>query len=350
MSYATVSSKRSSLAGSIKRGLSLSSHDGQDPWASTPMLISGTTLSSPVVFHTPLAVPTSPVNMTASALPHTLTTSTEKPRAAASRDDISGHRHVRSRSQGLPSQLTSVPAPVDRQSLPRKQSLTRLSSLFGRPKTERAYSLPSSPSVPRLPDVGVDDDATPNDREIATGGYFDATHHNGIYASGAGFSNVRPGQPTQSTSFMTRSMSFVKLASKGKGINSNPNSECGGYDSRRNSVDTDPLASSVYSTPSGDLRGLESVPGSPSELPALPIVDDFGVPAGQAVTHHGRRSIASSEYGTDTSSTSKAEAADRRPDQGRDIDGTKPNQPKRRRSVRFFSSIKGLTSITGNPG
>jgi hypothetical protein len=350
VSYATVSSKRSSLAGSIKRGLSLSSQDGQqDPWASTPMLISGTTLSSPVVSTTVMAAPSSPTDMTASVLPYNTTSGGEQPRSSPPREDAAARRHVRSRSQGVPNQTTFLSAQTERQTVPRKQSLTRLSSLFGRPKAERAYSLPSSPSVPKLPGLGADNDTTSNDREAPVEGYFESPHHN---ASGAGFSSVRPVIPPQTPSFMTRSLSFVKLASKGKGTSSNPNSEYGGYDSRRNSIETDPLASSAYSTPSADPRGLESVPGSPSGEPGLPLdemlVNDSGAATGQKSDTRGPRSSASSEYGTDSSSVPKTEASNRRPDQGRDVNGSKPNPPKRRRSVRYF--IKGLTSITGNSG
>ena len=352
-SYATVSGKRSSLAGSIKRGLSLSSHDGQqDPWASTPMLISGTSLSSPVVSTAPMTVPSSPVITTASAMPN----NRELSRIYSSREDAGTQRHVRSQSQGLPTQVAFVPSQTNRQVLPRKQSLTRLSSLFGRPKpSERAHSLPSSPSVPRLPDHSLHDDTTPNDHERPVEGYFESTHHyHGVYASGAGFSNIRPSNPPQQPSLMKRSMSFVKLASKGKGTSSNPNSEYGGYDSRRNSVETDPLTSSVYSTPSAEPRGLESVPGSPSGVvPGLPIdeevVNDSGAPIGQTSDARRSRSNISSDYGTDTSSVPKPDTPAPRPEPSRDAGAAKPNPPKRRRSVRFFS-IKGLTSITGNNG
>lgn len=341
MSFATVSSKRSSLAGSIKRGLSLSSHDGQqDPWgASSSMLMSGSTLSSPVKSYTPLAVPNSPVDTTASSWPLNSAKTLDAVPPGPRRDGAQTQRHARSQSQGVSSQVVTSP---ERQSLPRKQSLTRLSSLFGRPKAERAYSLPSSPSVSNLPDA---DQELPDQGQSTARGYFEDTHHhqNGVYASGAGLSNVRPTTPTQQPSFLTRSMSFVKLASKGKETRSNPSSDYGGYDSRRGSVDTEPLASSVYSTPSGDHRGLESVPGSPSGLPGLPlnevVANEFGATARPVAA-----SNASSGHSTDTSTASKA---DHRPESG---ENSRPNQPKRRRSVRFLSSIKGFTSITGNPG
>jgi hypothetical protein len=338
-SHTPTSSKRASFAGSIKRGLSLSLNDGpNDPWGSYPVSTTSL-LVSPQISAIPISIPHSPVRLLEPALAN----ETEDERhSVGSQGDMLTQRHIRSRSQGLPSQRAGATAQLPITTLPRKQSLTRLGSLFGRSKADGSHSLPSSPSgnsFPRATRPGTGQN-TPLEQDPTGSGYFGDQHHPNVFPFGAGITNIRPDNPSR-PSFLSRSMSFAK--SKGKPPSSQYNtSESGGLDSRRCSMDVDALFSSVNTTPSEPARGLESVPGSPTKVPE-PLIDSVTTETSSSTREsRGQRSRTPSETGTDASGLSASDRINRRPPI------TEDNQPKRRRSVRFFSSIKGLTSITGN--
>ena len=340
------STKRASLAGSIKRGLSMSLHDDHAQTWHTPAMATTSLLSSPEISAAPITVPLSPQCLTDGKL-H------EEPQhentASLAPSERQAQRHARSQSQGIPyKNPLETPQRTVTGSLPRKQSLTRLGSFFGKVKTDGSHSLPSSPSVNVIPrDSTRTGQNTPLDPlDPNASGYFQSRHQTDppIYSSGAGLTNIRPEMPSQ-PSFLTRSMSFAKLKGKTGPTTGGTSESTGGWDSRRSSVDADGLlSSSVYSTPSEPPHGLQSVPGSPSEPAGRSLDEAVGTTTSLDTQAGLPRSRAPSDAGTEGSGRSTSDSYDRRPGFAED------KLPKRRRSVRFLSSIKikGLTSITGH--
>jgi len=340
------STKRASLAGSIKRGLSMSLHDDHVETWHTPAMAANSLMSSPEISAAPIAVPLSPQRLTGGKLHEEPQQDITEPVVASDRQ---AQRHVRSQSQGIPVRNPlETPQRTATGSLPRKPSLTRLGSFFGKAKTDGSHSLPSSPSVNVIPRESTrTGHNTPLDSLDPNGsGYFQSRHQTDspIYTSGAGFTNIRPEMPSQ-PSFLTRSMSFAKLKGKTGPTSGGTSESTGGWDSRRSSVDADGLlSSSVYSTPSEPPHGLQSVPGSPSESAGRSLDEAVGSSAPLDAQAGQPRSRAPSDAGTEGSGRSTSDSNDRRPG------FTEDKGPKRRRSVRFLNSIKikGLTAITGN--
>jgi hypothetical protein len=292
--------KRNSIAGSIKRGLSLSMYDSSpSSWNAT----SGSYTASTEVTR-------------ASNLPPAggFAKLNDEPQPHRPVNMEHGSRpHVRSLSTGLDGALPIVK---------RKQSLTNIGSLFGRPKEDRSYSLPPSPSAHKASFADTRKPSQSPGLGYETDGYFAVSNAHSVYTSGAGYTNVPPALSPSSSGLL--SMGFNRPArSKAPSV---VTSEFGVVDSRRNSLDTETLMSSVYSTPSDIPVALQSVPGSP---------------ANSEERHQALPSILA-ESPTITSNLVLASQETATP-------GARPNNtPKRRRSARLFSTLKGFTSITGN--
>lgn len=324
-------SKRSSIAGSIKRGLS---------FGSTSDLLS---LASPLMSTSdrPFAKPLTPAEEVSSDLTDDAVQKGHRNRLHRAEDTSAGEDDIdnKARAAHVPVAVApprQEPNSLVMRSMNRKSSLTNMTSLFMRPKAERTQSLPPTPSeVPARPNPATE--ASSTEGGSGNGGDSGFTTPSqcsdegpsvSSFAFGNGYTNVQPAsRPTLSTK---KSMTFGRFRSMASSYGSS-DFDAGAGSRRGSGLETDSGFTSAVSSPRAQ---LQSVPGSPvSESGLLPPIDGIATSSSRVASGPSTESL------THSSESSGHNPAD-----------TGRGGPLRRRSVRFlrlpgFTSISNKTSI-----